>query len=230
MTTLFVSGTGTDVGKTIATAAIAALARDAGQRVAVVKPVQTGLVDGEPGDLADVERLSGVSDLHEFVRYPDPLAPEAAARRVGQLGPSVADLADQIAPLAEDRDLVIVEGAGGLLVRLNRAGETFADLATALTAPVLVVVRPDLGTLNHTALTLEALERREIECAGVVLGTWPAEPDLACQENVRDLSALARGRLLGRLPSGAARLAPADFLALARAGLAPALGGLFHPA
>ena len=81
MSVLVVTGTGTGVGKTVVTAAVAALARDRGSRVAVVKPGQTGVLPGEPGDLDDVRRLSLVDDLHEHARFPDPLAPAALAER-----------------------------------------------------------------------------------------------------------------------------------------------------
>ena len=80
---LVVTGTGTGVGKTVVTAAVAALAAARGSRVAVVKPAQTGVGGDEPGDLAEVRRLAGVTDLHELARYPDPLSPAAAARHCG---------------------------------------------------------------------------------------------------------------------------------------------------
>jgi len=76
--------------------------------------------------------------------------------------------------LAGQRDLVLVEGAGGLLVRFDDTGWTVADLALRLGAPVLLVVDPGLGTLKPPALSLEALATRGIACAGVVLGSWPA--------------------------------------------------------
>jgi dethiobiotin synthetase len=79
MRALVVTGTDTEVGKTVVTAALAALARARGEKVTVVKPVQTGVRADEPGDLDEVRRLSGVDDLHEFARFPDPLAPAAAA-------------------------------------------------------------------------------------------------------------------------------------------------------
>ena len=139
MSLLIVTGTGTAVGKTVTTAALAALARARGERVAVVKPAQTGEPPGAPGDLATVAALTGVTDLHEFARYPDPLSPEAAARASGQPPLDLRRAADRIAALAEDRDLVLVEGAGGLLVRYDPAGSTIADLATMLDAPVVVV-------------------------------------------------------------------------------------------
>jgi len=227
---LVVSGTGTEVGKTMATAAVAALAAHRGVPVAVVKPVQTGVTSGEPGDLATVRRLSSVTDLHEYARFPDPLSPAAAGRRAGAVPLDLADAAERIRKLATSRRLVLIEGAGGLLVRYDENGATIADLARWLRAPVLVVVHATLGTLNHTALTLEALAHRGLELAGVVIGAWPIEPDLASRCNIQDLEILAARPLAGVLPAGAATLPPARFLAVAHAGLSPALGGVFNAA
>jgi dethiobiotin synthetase len=226
---LVVTGTGTGVGKTVVTAALAAVAAARGSSVAVVKPAQTGIPPGGDGDLADVRRLAGVTDIHEYARYPDPLSPAAAARLSGLPAVSLADVARRVAGLAATRRLVLVEGAGGLLVRYDADGATVADLARLLDAPVLVVTDPGLGALNATALTLEALAHRGLSAAGVVLGSWPAEPDLACRSNIIDLEMLAARPLAGALPAGAGRLAGPGFLAVARAGLAPAFGGTFDP-
>ena len=225
-----VTGTGTGVGKTVVTAAVAALAAARGSRVAVVKPAQTGARPDEPGDLDEVRRLAAVTDLHEHARFPDPLSPAAAARHSGLPPLDLYECADTVRALAADRDLVVVEGAGGLLVRYDEEGTTIADLARTLPADVLVVVDAGLGTLNHTALTLEAMADRGLRLAGVVVGAWPAEPDLACRSNVRDLETLAARPLAGALPAGAGGLDPVDFLLAARAGLAPALGGTFDAA
>jgi dethiobiotin synthetase len=225
---IVITGTGTGVGKTIVTAAVAALARAAGLRVAVVKPAQTGVHNG-PGsdtpDLATVTRLSGVTDTRELHRFPDPLSPEAAARVSGLPPADLARAAPFIENLAATRDLVLVEGAGGLLVRFDSAGATIADLAAALDAPALVVVPAGLGTLNHTALTLEALRARKVRSAGVVIGSWPRSAGLAERENLTDLQVLAGGPLAGLLPAGSGALRAADFRAVAQAGLAPGLGG-----
>jgi len=235
--TLFVTGTGTGVGKTIVTAAIAALSRAAGRRVAVVKLAQTGVQPGKhsgPGsdtpDLETVTRLSGVTDTHELARFPDPLSPEAAARVSGLPPVDFARAAALIADLAETRDLVLVEGAGGLLVRYDDRGATIADLATVLNqqgldAPALVVTAAGLGTLNHTALTLEAAAARKVRTAGVVVGSWPRRPGLAERENLADLETLASGPLAGLLPEHSGSLPPAEFLAVTRDALGPALGG-----
>ncbi len=226
MSVVVVTGTGTGVGKTVVTAAVAALSLARGGRCAVVKPAQTGVPVGGPGDLADVARLTGCSDLHELVRYPDPLSPAAAARRSGRPALDQAAAVDVVLRLG-DRDLVLVEGAGGLLVRYDDDGLTVAELARTLRAPVLVVASPGLGTLNSTALTLEAVAARGLTLVGVVVGAWPAEPGLAERSNLRDLETLAARPLLGVLPDGAGALAPPAFLELARAGLAPQLGGTF---
>ncbi len=227
MSILVVTGTGTGVGKTVVTAAIAALARDRGARVAVVKPAQTGVTADEQGDLDDVRRLTLVDDLHEHARYPDPLAPAAAARRCGRPALDLTTSVAAIRELDDARDLVVVEGAGGLLVRFDDDGATIADVARALDAPVLVVAHPALGTLNHTALTLEAIAHRGLALAGVVLGSWSSEPDLAAQCNIRDLETLAARPLSGAMHEGAGALEPLEFLLAARAGLEPALGGSF---
>jgi dethiobiotin synthetase len=227
---LVVSGTGTGVGKTVVTAAVAALAAARGTSVAVVKPGQTGVGPDEPGDLDDVRRLAGVTDLHEHARFPDPLSPAAAARRCGRPPLDLDDSARRIRSLARERGLVLVEGAGGLLVRYDEDGATIADLARALAADVLVVTAPDLGTLNHTALTLEAMAHRGLALAGLVVGSWPADPDLACRCNVRDLETISARPLAGALPAGAGGLDAPEFLLAARAGLGPGLGGAFDAA
>jgi dethiobiotin synthetase len=227
---LVVTGTGTGVGKTVVTAAVAALAATRGSRVAVVKPGQTGVALDEDGDLDDVRRLAGVTDLHEHARFPDPLSPAAAARRAGLPPLDLRASTQSVRDLAEVRDLVLVEGAGGLLVRYDDEGTTIADLARDLAADVLVTVDPALGTLNHTALTLEAMAHRGLRLAGVVIGAWPREPDLACRSNVRDLETLAARPLAGALVAGAGALDAPEFLLAARAGLAPALGGAFDAA
>jgi dethiobiotin synthetase len=227
MSILVVTGTGTCVGKTVVAAAVAALALDRGASVAMVKPAQTGVRPGEPGDLDEVRRLSGCADLHEHARFPDPLSPAAAARAAGVPPLDLRESADRIRKLADRRRLVVVEGAGGLLVRYDEDGRTIAELARELAAPVLVVATPSLGTLNHTALTLEALAHRGLTLAGVVLGCWPAAPDLACRSNVRDLETLAARPLTGALPENAAELGRLEFLLAAQAGLGPELGGRF---
>ncbi|MBX8687635.1 ATP-dependent dethiobiotin synthetase BioD [Mycobacterium sp. 20091114027_K0903767] len=208
MSTVVVTGTDTGVGKTVTTAALACAARLAGLDVAVCKPVQTGTVDGD-NDLGEVNRLSGVTNLHGGWRYPDPLAPVAAANRAGLALPARAELVDSVRGAEIPGGLTLVEGAGGLLVELGAGGVTLRDLAADLSAAVLVVVSPGLGTLNHTALTLESLAGQGITCAGLVIGAWPENPGVAESGNRESLAQLAPVRAV--LPAGAGTASAAEF-------------------
>jgi dethiobiotin synthetase len=228
---VLITGTGTDIGKTMVTAALAGAALAAGARVCVVKPVQTGVRPGEPGDVAEVVRLLGPEPnglvTHEWMRLPEPLAPQAAARRAGVPLPPLAEHAARIAALADDFDLVLVEGAGGLLVRLDDEGGTLADLAVLLRkvlprnsgasqatvaagdglergVGVVLVTGVELGTLNVTELTVEALRARGIAILGLVVGRWPAQPGTVERGNLADLPRLTDVRLLGLIPEGPA--------------------------
>lgn len=227
MPVLVVSGTGTEIGKTVVTAAVAAAAVAAGRSVAVLKPAQTGVAPGEPGDVFEVRRLAGeaVTGL-ELARFPEPLAPDTAARRAGMAPVHPEQIAEAAEKLTTEHDLVLVEGAGGLLVRFDAEGATLADAARLLGAPVLVVTSAGLGTLNTTALTSEALRARGLGCLGVVVGSMPAEPDLAMRCNLGDLPVVAGAPLLGVVPAGAGALAPADFRARATSWLTAELGGI----
>jgi dethiobiotin synthase len=204
MTILVVTGTDTGVGKTITTAALAAC----GGSVAVYKPVQAGTEDGQ-GDIDVVRRLSGAT-VAEGIRLRDPMAPVAAAARSGVRLPHLSVHEDAIRRLAADHDHVLVEGAGGLLVALGEDGHTIADLTHAVSAAAIVVCRSGLGTLNHTALTLEALDRRGIAVDGLVIGSWPEQPTDIDVDNRRQL-----GPVIGAIPEGAGRLPGARFRELA---------------
>ncbi|WP_055588033.1 dethiobiotin synthase [Streptacidiphilus griseoplanus] len=235
MGVLAVTGTGTEIGKTVVTAAIAALALDAGRRVAVLKPAQTGVEPGEPGDVDEVARLAGPLTRRELARYPEPLAPDTAARRCARPAVGPRRIAAEAARLSADHDLVLVEGAGGLLVRYDEEGHTFADAVRAmadhgLPVDVVTVAPAGLGTLNNAALTAEALRHRGLPLLGVVVGAWPAQPDLASRCNLADLPAVTGAPLIGALPEGCAALGGPAFLDTARAALSPALGGSWDAA
>lgn len=196
---VLVTGTDTGVGKTVVTAALAAWLMRQGRGVEVIKIAQTGNDD----DAAEITRLSG-APARALAAYPDPLAPYAAARRSGLPLLELTEVADAV--LDSKAEVVLLEGAGGLLVQLGAAGWTARDLAVELGCPAVVVARAGLGTLNHTALTLEALARRGIDAA-VVIGAWPVEPGLAEYENLKDLP----GPRLGWIPDNAAALDPEAF-------------------
>jgi dethiobiotin synthetase len=203
---MVVTGTDTGVGKTIVTAALAAAATAAGLRVAVVKPAQTG----DDSDAGTIARLANPTTATTLASFPDPLAPLAAARVAGMDPLDLFDLTDAIRQVDREHDLTLVEGAGGLLVPMGqRAGGqawTIADMAVVLDAAAVVVSRAGLGTLNHTALTLESLERWGI-ASRVVIGAWPQRPELVHFTNLVDLP----GQLHGLLPDGAGEMEPGVF-------------------
>lgn len=228
MSVLVITGTGTEVGKTVTTAAVAAVAVASGRAVAVLKPAQTGVRPHERGDAGEVARLAGTVTTLELARYPEPLAPATAARRATLAPVRPQEVAEAAAKLATEHDLVLVEGAGGLLVRFDDEGGTLADAARLLDAPVLVVASAGLGTLNTTELTARELRVRGLDCAGVVIGSWPADADLASRCNLADLPTVSGAPLLGALPSGAGAYPPADFRAASPSWLAPTLGGTWN--
>jgi dethiobiotin synthetase len=216
---VLVTGTGTGVGKTVVTAALAAVVRERGSSVAVVKPAQTGVGPDEPGDLGEIRRLLG-EDLvtHELARLSAPLAPEAAARSEGVTLPPVSVHARRIGEIAGASEVVFVEGSGGLLVRLDQRGGTLADIGAGLRykgigCGVVLVAGAGLGTLNVAALTAEALTARSLPLLGVVVGSWPSEPGAAEENNLVDLPRVTGAPLWGRIPEGAGRLPRDEFLA-----------------
>ena len=202
-----VTGTDTGVGKTIVTAALAAALDAQGLDVVAVKPVQTGLRPGEPGDADDVARLSGV-EVRELTRLEPALAPETAARQEGVGLPTVDEHLERIRALG--RDLVIIEGAGGVLVRLDLEGGTIIDIARSLDAEVVVVTRETLGTLNHTGLTVDRLRDAGIDPV-LVIGSAEPDPGLEARSNHADLPRLTGCPITGRVPAGAGSLPPGDF-------------------
>ena len=190
---IFVTGTDTNVGKTVVAAAL--MLRYRGEAaLRYWKPIQTGIRDSGFGirtsdsgasnddDTAEVARLSSASEdeiVRCGVRLPDPVSPHLAAQRVGtrttvrELTALVRKVdhtsrSESRIPHHESRTRWIVEGAGGALVPLNER-ETMADLMQALDLPVLVAARSTLGTINHTCMTIEVLRRRMLRVAGVVM-------------------------------------------------------------
>jgi dethiobiotin synthetase len=175
---LFVVGTDTGVGKTYVASAIARRLVDEGRRVGVLKPVATGVVDGDEGGRGeDASRLIAAvggaipPERVAPLAFAEPLAPTVAARRLG--GRLERLEVEQAVDAALGwwlgrADVMVVEGIGGLLTPMAE-GMTVADLAIRLDYPLLVVARRGLGTLNHTLLTIEAARHRGLRIAGVVL-------------------------------------------------------------
>ena len=216
---IIVTGTNTDVGKTVATAAIASQLFERGREVVVLKPLQTGEPEGE-GDAPRVTQLTGVV-AHTMLRYPEPLAPNLSARRAGMEPAVLAEVADWVRGFDGEGRAVLVEGAGGLLVRLADDW-TIADLARELDAPLVVVTSTGLGSLNAAELTVEAARNRGVEVLGLVGGLVEDPDDLATQLNIGEFPVVTGAPFWGSIPAGAGRLAPEEFVAAARSVRVPA--------
>lgn len=180
MKPLIVTGTDTDIGKTVFAAALAR-ALDA----TYWKPIQSGIADGS--DTERVRALGVTRTLPEIWRLTRPLSPHRAAELDGvAIDPDRLILPDVAGPL-------VIEGAGGVLVPISRT-LLFADLFARWQAPVVLVARTGLGTINHSLLSIEALRTRHIPILGVA---FVGEPDA---DNEATVAAIGRVRLLGRLP------------------------------
>jgi dethiobiotin synthetase len=205
---LFVTGTDTGVGKTTVACALLAAARARGLRTRALKPVETGCAREagilQPADAIALDRAAGnvstTADSATVYRFAAPLAPSVAAEREGQavaLAP-ILRAADRLRSLSPD--LLVIEGAGGLLVPLTSSVD-MADLAAALAIPLLIVARDGLGTINHTLLTLEAAAARQLPVAAVVLSAANADTtDVDATRNAAEIARRGRVPVLGRLP------------------------------
>lgn len=189
---LFVTGTGTEVGKTIVAAVLARGFATAGERVAVFKPAVTGLNDpGEP-DQALLRRAAGSTQSDDEIapyRYGPPASPHLAAAEAGEeVDP---ERLRQVARAAAARaDLIVCEGVGGLLVPL--AGPyLIRDLAVDLGLPLIVAAQPGLGTINHTLLTVEVSRAAGLSVTAVVLTPWAEKPSAIEASNRETIEALA---------------------------------------
>jgi dethiobiotin synthetase len=220
VTALFVTGTDTGAGKTAVACALARAARGAGLHVRVLKPIETGCARGADGALVPADALAlaaaagddaPVTRLCPY-RFELPAAPEVAAA-AEDTAIELAPIADALSLARKDADLVIVEGAGGLLVPIARELD-MAGLAARFDLPVLVVARAALGTINHTLLTLEAARARELRVLGVVVSHTTAVHSRADRRNLELLLARLPVRFLGELAHGAARISGLDPLSL----------------
>jgi dethiobiotin synthetase len=219
---LFVTGTDTGVGKTTVSAGILAALRARGHRVAALKPGETGCADLDaPADLTLLRDAGG--DAAGPCRWRTPVAPAVAARREGVPFSLDAVFAARAELLARDPALLLVEGAGGLLVPYDD-DMLGAHLARALGHPLLVVARASLGTINHTLLTISEARRHDLRVAGVILSRVVAERGPDEDDNAAEITRRARVPVLGtvRHLAPAARRDPAA--------LAAAISDAFDPA
>ena len=187
---VFVTGTGTDVGKTVVAAAIARTAVADGARVAVFKPAVSGL-NGAPADHELLRRAAGSAQSDDEVapyRYQPPVSPHLGAAMAGEeIDP--ARLTRRAEAAAAEAELLVCEGVGGLLVPLA-PGYLVRDFARELGLPLVIASGPGLGAINHTLLTIEAARAAGLEVTRVVLTPWPDDPsavELSNRETIERL-------------------------------------------
>jgi dethiobiotin synthetase len=199
MSGVLVTGTDTGVGKTFVACALAHALRATGRSVAVMKPVETG-VSGQPEDaIALREAASDPAALDEICPYRlrAPLAPSVASR-LERVPIDLGRLEALVRRRLDAADVLIVEGAGGLLVPISD-GVTYADLAARLNLPLLVVAANRLGTINHCALTARVAEVMGLDVLGIVL-SQPTPRDDSTATNAETIAALTGLPILGELP------------------------------
>jgi len=194
----FITATGTGVGKTWLASALARACVQQGKKVAAIKPIETG-VDPDPLDALELARACNDESLAHargLYRAKEPLAPYSIAKRGGPHVGSLRLLAKRVTELARHSDYTIVEGAGGVLVPLDRE-HTIADLAALMDLQTVVVARNELGVLSHTLTAIEALRRRKVSVRAVVLN----HVDRSRREDLsRSSNAEVLAELLPRIP------------------------------
>jgi dethiobiotin synthetase len=223
---VFVTGTDTGVGKTVVACALAERLRARGLDVGVMKPIETGVGPQGPLDAIALAEAAAVDDAIELVcpvRLALPAAPQVAARQEGR-EVDVAAIRSVYDALRARHALMVVEGAGGLLVPIG-AGYAMADLARDLGLPLVVVASGRLGTINHTLLTLEACSTRRLPVAGVVVSHGAIPLSSSDGANLEALREALGERLVGEIPPlGPEETAPPGAIDLDR--LRAALAGL----
>jgi dethiobiotin synthetase len=193
---IFVTGTGTGVGKSVLSAAICAALAERGEKVAAFKPVITGLDERSDGDdwpLDDelLAKHASMGQSREEVsphRFGPPVSPHLAAEMAGEQIEALA-LAREAREWAEKADALVCEGIGGLMVPLA-AGFMVRDLAVELDLPVVIAAKTALGTINHTLLTIEAARAAGLNVTGVVLTPWPDDPSDVEENNKETIGRL----------------------------------------
>lgn len=198
---IFVTGTDTGVGKTVVTAALASCLQNNGYSVCVLKPVQTGT------------RLPGLTDIQFvyktlqkpyklddvcFYRLPEPLSPMTASE-LADKDIDISYIAESFRRFSVQFDVVIVEGAGGILVPIKK-DYSMLDLAAELELSTIIVSRPGLGTINHTLLTAKAITDRDVDLLGFIISSFPRDPDTAERTNPQVIESIGKLDLLGVIP------------------------------
>ncbi|TES47324.1 ATP-dependent dethiobiotin synthetase BioD [Halalkalibacterium halodurans] len=202
MNGVFVTGTDTGVGKTIISSGLAAVLKENGIDVGVFKPMLSGVAREDPeSDTSLLKELSKTSLSHEEItpfQFAEPLAPYVAGLQEGR-SVQLADVLSHWNVIYGKHEFFIVEGAGGISVPL---GPDFlvSHLIKALELPLVIVARPNLGTINHTFLTVQYAKQMGLEIAGIVINGMGGSPDLAEQTNPSMIEEMCQVPILGITP------------------------------
>ena len=200
---IFITGTDTGVGKTMVTAALARHFRSRGLNVGVMKPIETGVDDPDKlGPDAALLRWAAQAEGEESLLSPYRFALAASPHQAAEEAAAQIDvktILDAFNELRQEKDVMLVEGAGGLMVPI-RGGYLMADLAGQLDLPLMVITRPGLGTLNHTLLTTFSARAMDLPLSGFIINRMPRNPDRIESAAPHLLSSLASADLLGVLP------------------------------
>lgn len=207
---VFVTGTGTEVGKTVVAAAIARTLAARGARVAVFKPAVSGVEEGGEPDHSVLRRAAGSDQSDDEIapyRYGPPVSPHLGAELAGEtIDPG--RLVRLARAAAEDADFLVCEGVGGLLVPLT-LGYLVRDFARELAMPLAIASSPALGTINHTLLTIEAARAVALRIQAVVLTPWPDEPSPMEWSNLETIERFGEVPVIGLPHTDPAGLADA---------------------
>jgi dethiobiotin synthetase len=202
---IFITGTDTSVGKTFFACGLAALLRECGYKVGVMKPAETGCEQDEdkllPQDALTLKKASGCELPLETIcpyQFREPLAPSVAAEREGVII-DIDRLMNGYNEISEAHGITIVEGAGGLMVPLLPS-YTYADFARVLKLPLIVVAANKLGMINHLLLTLEHASCKGLSVLGYVLNQIESQLSLAAETNRDALVSLTGVPCMGELP------------------------------
>lgn len=204
MRSLFVTGTDTEVGKTFATAGIVRGFICSGINAVPAKPVQTGCVNGIAEDLEFSLKTAGLSfsDTAKEKLCPLRFVPACSPHLAAEFAGTPIDLARMVAGLEDlrsDYECVVAEGAGGIFVPLGH-GKTMLHLMVALGWPVVLVSSDKLGTINHTLLSLSALQNAELDVAGIIINHASPPSKLTSENNTSTIREYGEVEILGEIP------------------------------
>lgn len=198
---IFITGTDTEVGKTVVTATVASCIKSSGKKVAAMKPIQTGTDVQEILDIEFIYRVLGEDYIIDDVcpyRFANPLSPKLASEISGD-EINIKNILSSFRVLYEKYEHVIVEGAGGIMAPI-KSDYFISDLISDLDIPVIIVARPDLGTINHTLLTVEYAKNKGLKLLGVIINKYPYKPGYAELTNPNEISVISGIPILGIIP------------------------------